>query len=55
MVRILTGTLLEAGLGRREPEEMTQILMSLNRNQAGPMAPARGLCLWKVEYEDSDI
>lgn len=55
MVRILTGTLLEAGLGKRKPEEMTQILMSLNRNQAGPMAPARGLCLWKVEYEDSDI
>lgn len=52
MVRILTGTLLEAGLGKRKPEEMTQILASLNREKAGPMAPALGLCLWKVEYDN---
>ncbi len=55
MVRILTGTLLEVGLGKRKPEEMTQILASLDREKAGPMAPALGLCLWKVEYNNGDV
>ena len=52
MVRILTGTLLEVGMGKRNPEEMAEILASLDRKEAGPMAPAKGLCLWKVEYKD---
>ncbi len=55
MVRILTGTLLEVGVGKRKPEEMTQILASLDREKAGPMAPALGLCLWKVEYDNGDV
>lgn len=50
MVRILTGTLLEVGLEKRGPKEMTQILASMDREKAGPMAPASGLCLWNVEY-----
>lgn len=52
MVRILTGTLLEAGLHKRNPEEMTEILSSLNREAAGFTAPAQGLCLERVEYEE---
>lgn len=52
MVRILTGTLLEVGMGKRDPEEMTHILASLDRKEAGPMAPAQGLCLWNVVYKD---
>lgn len=52
MVRILTGTLLEVGMGKRNPEEMTHILASLDRKEAGPMAPAQGLCLWNVVYRD---
>ena len=52
MVRILTGTLLEVGTGKRSPEDMMRILESLDRKEAGPMAPAQGLCLWKVEYKD---
>lgn len=51
MVRILTGTLLEVGLGKRKPQEMAAILASLSREQAGAMAPAQGLCLLSVEYE----
>ena len=51
MVRILTGTLIEVGLRRREPEEMERILASLDREQAGFTAPAQGLCLVSVEYE----
>ena len=50
MVRILTGTLLEIGEGARKPEEMAAILAAKNRESAGPMAPAHGLTLWKVEY-----
>ena len=50
MVRILTGTLLEVGQGLRKPEEMTDILDSLDRANAGKTAPAQGLTLVKVEY-----
>ncbi|MGN0141014.1 MAG: tRNA pseudouridine(38-40) synthase TruA, partial [Roseburia sp.] len=50
MVRILTGTLIEVGDGRRGPEEMTQILESRNREFAGYTAPAQGLALLRVEY-----
>ena len=50
MVRILTGTLLEVGLGRLSPEEMPRILSSLDRSQAGPTAAPQGLCLWEVKY-----
>ena len=50
MVRILTGTLIEVGLHKKRPEEMTRILESLDRGQAGFTAPAQGLCLLRVEY-----
>lgn len=50
MVRILTGTLLEVGMGKRKPDEMLRILESKDREKAGVMAPAQGLCLWSVEY-----
>ena len=50
MVRILTGTLLEVGLGERRPEEMPEILASLDRARAGKTAPAQGLTLVQVEY-----
>lgn len=50
MVRILTGTLLEVGLGRRAPEEMSGILAARNRAAAGFTAPAQGLMLVEVEY-----
>ena len=50
MVRILTGTLLEVGLGERKAEEMPTILESLDRTRAGKTAPAQGLTLVQVEY-----
>lgn len=50
MVRNIAGTLLEIGLGKLEPDEMARILESHDRARAGPTAPARGLCLVKVEY-----
>lgn len=50
MVRILTGTLIEVGDGRREPEEIPKILESKNRENAGYTAPASGLMLMEVRY-----
>ena len=50
MVRIVVGTLLEVGAGRRAPEEMRAILASRDRMEAGPTAPAQGLTLWGVRY-----
>lgn len=50
MVRIMTGTLLEVGLGLRRTEELEEILASLDRTHAGRTAPAQGLTLMQVEY-----
>ena len=50
MVRILTGTLVEVGLGEREPEDMERILESRKRENAGSTMPAKGLTLLEVRY-----
>lgn len=51
MVRILSGTLVEVGLGLRNPEEMTQILEARDRAAAAGALPAHGLMLEEVFYE----
>lgn len=51
MVRILTGTLLEAGTYRRTPESVREVLKTKDRGQAGFLAPARGLFLQEVHYD----
>ncbi|AZK46051.1 tRNA pseudouridine(38-40) synthase TruA [Paenibacillus lentus] len=51
MVRIIVGTLLEVGQGKRLPEEMKQILEAKDRKAAGPTAESKGLMLWSVEYD----
>lgn len=50
MVRNIVGTLVEAGVGRMEPEKMTDILDAKDRTAAGPIAPAEGLCLMWIKY-----
>ncbi|SHJ50269.1 tRNA pseudouridine(38-40) synthase TruA [Hespellia stercorisuis] len=50
MVRILTGTLLDVGTGRVKPEEIRAILEAEDRQRAGQLAPALGLCLREVYY-----
>ena len=50
MVRIMVGTLLEVGRGNIPADSMAEILRSLDRSQAGPTAPAKGLTLWDVKY-----
>jgi len=50
MVRVIVGTLVEVGTGRRSPEWVAQALAARDRDAAGPTAPAHGLTLWSVEY-----
>jgi len=49
MVRTLVGTLIEVGLGRRDPSSMPALLKSRERSAAGPTAPAHGLTLVRVD------
>jgi len=50
MVRILSGTLIYAGLGKIKPEDMRSILKSKDRRKAGPTLPHTGLFLVRVFY-----
>ncbi len=50
MVRIMTGTLLQVGMGKVGPESIKLVIESRRRALAGPTMPPRGLCLECVEY-----
>jgi len=50
MVRSITGTLVDMGLGRHKPGEMAAMLRARDRQFAGNLAPPQGLCLWAVRY-----
>ena len=49
MVRILVGTLIEVGRGERSAESIPE-LFGAKREQAGFLAPGKGLCLMEVRY-----
>jgi tRNA pseudouridine38-40 synthase len=50
MVRSLVGTMVEVGRGFLPKEEFGEIVMLKDRTEAGPTAPAKGLCLVAVRY-----
>ena len=50
MIRILTGTLLEVGMGRRSLSSVKELLEVFDREKAGFTAPAKGLTLEEVLY-----
>ena len=52
MVRGIVGTLLWVGRGKTSIDRFEQIVRSGDRSLAGPSAPAQGLCLVSVSYED---
>jgi len=52
MVRSIIGTLLEVGQVKLSPADFAAILASCDRSQAGQTAPAHGLCLMEVKYEE---
>lgn len=50
MVRTIVGTLIEVGRGKCRPERVEEIFARKDRSLAGPTAPAKGLCLVRVDY-----
>lgn len=54
MVRIIIGTLLEIGLGKRPKDDVKKIIKSRDRKRAGFTAPAKGLTLVEVYYDKKD-
>lgn len=52
MVRTLVGTLIEVGRGKLTPQDVLAALASRDRTRAGPTAPARGLYLLRVLYDE---
>jgi len=54
MVRNITGTLVEVGLGRRTPRSVAELIFTRDRTLAGPTAPPQGLCLEEVFYDGRD-
>ncbi len=50
MVRIMVGTLIQVGIGKLEPSDVSRIIVSKNRKNAGTTAPACGLTMCHVEY-----
>ena len=53
MIRIIVGTLLVIGNGRRAPEDIRTILAAKDRTTAGPTVPAHGLCLCALHYDEA--
>ena len=53
MCRILAGTLVEVGQGKREPESIKSLLHCRDRSQAGMTAPPHGLTLIRVFYPET--
>lgn len=51
MVRIIVGTLLEVGRGRRPEHTFEEVLAARDRDAAGETAPPQGLCLEEVRYD----
>ena len=52
MVRIIAGTLILAGAGCLDPDEIPAILDACDRAAAGPTAPAHGLTMLGIEYDE---
>ncbi|WP_078429447.1 tRNA pseudouridine(38-40) synthase TruA [Alkalihalobacterium alkalinitrilicum] len=51
MVRIIVGTLLEVGTGKRDVKDIKDIILAKDRAMAGKTAPGHGLYLWEVDYK----
>lgn len=52
MVRIMAGTLIEVGLGRFTPEDISKMLAAKDRRAAGQTAPPHGLFLQWIRFKD---
>lgn len=54
MIRIIAGTLMDIGEGKRSPEDMETIIEAKDRGAAGLTAPPQGLTLIRYEYPDEE-
>lgn len=54
VVRGIVGTLVQVGRGQRTPESVAALAASGDRAAAGPTAPAKGLCLVRIDYPSSE-
>ena len=52
MVRVMVGTLVEVGTGRRTVEDFRAALDARDRSRGGPAAPAQGLTLMEIFYPE---
>lgn len=55
MVRNIAGALVDAGRGQYMPKAIQKILADKDRTKLGITAPARGLCLEKVFFTNSEL
>ena len=55
MVRRLAGALVRVGMGSLKPEEFARLLRRAEPGSMGPTAPAHGLCLQSVEYDEGYV
>lgn len=51
MIRIMVGTLVEIGSGRKRPDYIDELFRVRDRTKAGPTAPPDGLTMMWVKYE----
>lgn len=54
MVRTIAGMLLAVGIGWHKPQDVQEILLSKDRKKASKTAPAHGLYLQSVTYDDKN-
>ena len=54
MVRIIVGTLVEVGLGKKDADDLIAIIESKDRGRAGHTAPSQGLYLKEVFYDEPE-
>ncbi len=54
MVRIIVGTLVDIGRGHWRPEQISEILAARDRQAAGHLAPASGLCLEWIRFRQEE-
>lgn len=54
MVRIIAGTLIEVGRGRRDPDSLAEVLAAMDRRRAGFTARPHGLCMMRVFLARAD-
>ena len=55
MVRIIAGTLIEVGEGKRKPEDMAGVIEAKDRAAAGITAPPQGLCLMEYKFVNEEF